>query len=126
MKKPPPPAIPQSSAYSHPVPPPEEENQTEDADGGPQIGPWVTVEKPKPRATPKTKETSDVPYVEDDEEEEDDLKNFKITEKSYPLESDYNINSEDTTSNDAPETSSLFKKRKSDSAGKKRNIRKKT
>ncbi|KAL1916097.1 uncharacterized protein VTP21DRAFT_6101 [Calcarisporiella thermophila] len=98
-------------------------------------GEWVAVETPsqpsaksgdqKEREKPATKgaiPVADVEYEEDEDPE--DLRNFKITEKTLNVEEGEGAVA--NTGGESEESGALFKKRKAGSQGRSRNIRKKT
>ncbi|KAF9356675.1 hypothetical protein BGX26_004911 [Mortierella sp. AD094] len=100
-----------------------------------QPGEWQTVEVPVPRSVPKAEQGDSgnkndnneggnhyVPGADDDEDEADpeDLRGFKIVEKTYPVETDVHGDDGEGESTGA----AVFKKRKA-GASKPRNIRRK-
>ncbi|KAF9903347.1 hypothetical protein EC991_003886 [Linnemannia zychae] len=91
-----------------------------------QPGEWQTVEAPVSEALPSQRQgtTGGGVIVEDDDEEAagnpEDLKRFKIVEKTYPVDDDDGVMGEDGASGGP----AVFKKRKG-GASKARNIRRK-
>ncbi|KAF8955789.1 WW domain binding protein 4, partial [Entomortierella lignicola] len=100
-----------------------------------QPGEWQTVEAPAPRPVSKSEQGENgqkkekdeggnhyIPGADDDEDEADpeDLRGFKIVEKTYPVEADIPGGDGETESTGA----AVFKKRKG-GASKPRNIRRK-
>jgi len=86
------------------------------------IGEWIPVTPPPAPQEDQVNDESTsqevIPqYDEEEEEDPDDLRNFKVVEKTFPLED--SIKDEDSSK-------VTFKKRKFAGQGKTRNIRKKT